>query len=36
MEPNDSLVVIDSSKDATAGFNIDQTIAEMVDALCRT
>ena len=36
MEPNDSLVVIDLSNDATAGFNIDQTIAERVDALCRT
>ena len=36
MEPNDSLVVIDSSNDATAGLNIDQTIAKRVDALCRT
>ena len=36
MNPNDRLVVIDSSNDATAWFNIDQTVAERIDALCRT
>ena len=36
MDSHDRLVVIDSSNDATAWFNIDQTVAERVDALCRT
>ena len=36
MDPHDRLVVIDSSNDATAWFNIDETVAERVDALCRT
>jgi hypothetical protein len=36
MDPDDCLVVIDSTSDTTAWFNIDRLVAERVERLCRT